>query len=148
MKREALGMYCPSHHHCKGASALEHEMMCLRLFWSHRPAMRFYYPSWMIVNCHQLVASLFINTILPHSPTHSFPSPPSCLAPHHSFPLKMSFYFDNNNHPRSPVRHSWHQGFSLKTLSILFFTTQSFIRLILSWPSNLIHTFVSSQLLA
>src|SRR6266702_2752480 len=58
---------------CKGASALEHKTMRLRSFRSCRPTVRFYYPSWTIINCHQLVASLFINTILPCSPpSHTF----------------------------------------------------------------------------
>jgi len=43
--------------------------MRLRLFQSRWPAVRFYYPSWTIINHHQLVASSFINTILPH-PQH------------------------------------------------------------------------------
>ena len=60
-----------AYHWCKGTLALEHEMMHLRLFWSHWPTMWFYYPSQMIVNHHQLVVSSFINTILP-CPPHTF----------------------------------------------------------------------------
>ncbi len=80
---------------CKGASALEHETTHLRSFRSHRPAVRFYYPSRTIINRHQLVASPFINTISPCSPLQHIPFL------HHHLALHLATLFPSKCHSTS-----------------------------------------------
>ncbi len=99
---------------CKGASALEHETTCLRSFWSRWPAMRFYYPSWTIINHHQLVASSFINTILPRSP-------PLRHIPflHHHLVLHLAALFPSKCHSTSTMTTTLDHQFAAHSVKAL-----------------------------